>query len=112
MADEWRVDNHRGPWGTWTSGGAAIIALEIKCDTSVFVIPPSQPGSPQVYMGMAVNGGTATILRASGAPGALRGSGALYSASSFPLPSTLIPSGSANLSQIPLAGFSLRSLIG
>ena len=111
MADEWRVDNHRGPWGTWTSGGAAIIALEIKCDTSALVIPASQPGSPQVYMAFNMNGTTATIFRTSPTGLFLRAAGYLTQASTFPLPSSVTVTGIAP-SRIPLAGFSLRSLIG
>ena len=90
-------------------GGAAIIALEIKCDTSALVISPSTPGNPNVYMAMAMNGTTATILR----QGLTFTAGYLVAASSFPLPSNLTGATSvAAAVHRPLAGFSLRSLIG
>ena len=54
MANDTTVD------GTITSGAWGAIAAEIKADASAFVIPPAMPGAPNVYMGMAVAGTTAT----------------------------------------------------
>jgi hypothetical protein len=113
METQWRVDNHRNPSGTISSGAWAAIALEIKCDTSPLVIPPSTPGNPNVYMAISASGTAATFLRQQPFASTLVMGGILSLASTFPLPSVAMAGANgANATRRHLAGFSLRSLIG
>ena len=113
MADQWRVDNHRACAQTWTSGGAGIIALEIKCDTSALMIPPTLPGGPSIYLAFDANGTTATTQAGTGASGLLAAAGVLILATTFPLPSTCTAATAvATAVNRILGGFSTRSLIG
>ena len=87
-------------------------AVEIDCDTSGLVIPPSTPGAPAIYMGFVVNGTTGTIFRHAKNQWNLRVVGTLELAAAFPLPSSCIPTVLTTITATPLAGFSQRSLIG
>lgn len=113
LQTEWREDNDTTVDGTITSGQWGACAVEIQADASPFVIPPVFPGALNIYMGMSISGTTATVFRTSPAGQHLGGpSGALQATSSFPLPSTLIAASPTTSYIRPLAGFSLRSLIG
>ena len=111
LQTQWRVDNDTTSDGTITSGQWGACAVEIKADASPFIIPPSLPGNPNVYMAMTVSGTTATVLRATSVFGSSRAAGALELTSTYPLPSTLTPVVLTAI-RTPLGGFSSRSLIG
>jgi hypothetical protein len=113
LQTQWQVGNDTTSDGTITSGQWGAIAVEIKADASPFIVPPSMPGNPNVYIGMVISGTTATVLRAGPASGFASLAGIYVLAGNFPLPSTCIPSTTvAATPVIPLAGFSSRSLIG
>jgi len=110
---EWSVANDTTVDSTVTSGQWGMCAVEIKADTSPFVIPPSAPGVPNIYMAFVCSGSTATILRKLPGAGQNAMAGGLQGPSGSVLASTITP-GTAVASSLtlPLAGFSLRSLIG
>jgi hypothetical protein len=114
LETEWRVDNDTTVDGTITSGQWGAAAVEIKADAASFVIPPSLPGSPNIYMGMTMNGTTATVFRVSTTAGAAAAGGYLIATSVFPLPSNVTPVAPGTATTLPqfLAGFTSRSLIG
>lgn len=114
LETEWRVDNDTTVDGTITSGQWGACAVEIKADASPFIIPPSRPGLPDIYMGMTVSGTTATLFRGSFGIAAAAGAGILRAnATAFPLPSNITAAtASSGGTSWPLAGFSLRSLLG
>lgn len=111
LQTQWRVDNDTTSDGTITSGQWGAIAIEIKADASPFLIPQVGPGLPNIYMGMAVSGTTATILRVTNVVTNQRIAGYLEKTSTFPLPSNVTPVLASNSGK-PLAGFSSRSLLG
>lgn len=113
LQTEYRADNDTTVNGTITSGQWGAAAVEIKADTSPFVIPPSMPGAPGLYMGMSISGTTATVLRL-GAELRIRNAlgGSLELTSAFPLRSSCTPVAVSTTRNRPLAGFSSRSLIG
>jgi len=112
LQTQFRVDNDTTSDGTITSGQWGAAAVEIKADTvTPFVIPPSMPGVPDIYLGFSMSGTTATVLRlASGWP--LQGAmGMLELTTTFPLRSSLIPVVLTGARIVPLVGFSSRSLV-
>ena len=112
LGTEWRGDNHRSPWGTISSVAWGACAVEIDCDVSPFIIPAApQTGSTDIYMGFVCSSTTAQIFRTSNSWNAA--SGMLFNSAAFPLPSTVVPVAvGANASRRPVAGFTLRTLIG
>jgi hypothetical protein len=110
METQWRVDPARNASAVVTSGQWGALAVEIKADASALVIPASQPGNPAIYWAMTVSALAGTFLRS---PIVGTSWGQLTLASAFPLPSSCVPTGITSFSfPRPLAGFSLRSLIG
>lgn len=114
LQTQWRVDNDTTSDGTIANNPWGACAVEIKADTSPFVIPPALPGAPELYMAFVVSGTTATILRVAPGSAILRGlaRGMLGLSGTFPLPSNCTPVAPAGNMEYPLAGFSRRSLIG
>lgn len=115
LCTDWRVDNDTTVDATFTSAQWGSCAVEIKADASSFIIPPTGDIS-RIYMGMSINGTTATIIRqASGSTSFSEfGNGFLIGGTLFPLPSSIssISPSAATTFNTPLAGFSSRSLIG
>jgi len=110
LQTQWRIDNDTTVDGTITSAAWGACAVELKASTDAFIIPPSLPGNPNVYMAMNMSGVTATIRRI--VTNAVDGSSAgfVQVVSAFPLPSTataVVPT----TTRMPVAGFSLRTLI-
>jgi len=107
LCTDWRVDNDTTVDATFTSAEWGSCAVEVKADTSPFIIP----ASTDLYMGMAISGTTATIFRDLPADvvGA-RMAGCLELTSAFPLPSSCIPVALTALRN-PAAGFSSRVLL-
>lgn len=112
LCTDWRVDNDTTADATFTSAQWGSCAVEVKADTSPFVIPPSMPGNPNVYMGFSISGTTATVFRNSPSLFIGSGSGVLHAPSTFPLASTITPTAVSGNLRIILGGFSSRSLIG
>jgi hypothetical protein len=112
LQTEWRVDNDTTVDGTITSGQWGACAVELKASTSSLVVPPCTPGAPAIYFAWVVSGGTATFLRKGTNREYTRLAGIIDGPSStFPLPSTMTPQTLTNNFHIPLAGFSLRTLL-
>jgi hypothetical protein len=113
METEWRVDNDTTADATVTSGAWGSVAVEIKADAGSFIIPPSTPGNPDIYMGMTVTGVTATFLRVSATAGLLQSAGHIgISGTQVCLPSSGTASAvTTGVVALPLAGFSSRTLL-
>lgn len=113
LCTDWRVDNDTTADATFTSAQWGSCAVEVKADTSSFVIPPSMPGNTNIYMAFAISGTTATVIRSAPSVPPAMAASVLLKTSSFPLPSTVIPTtlGSSTSRRV-LGGFSSRSLIG
>lgn len=110
LQTQWRVDNDTTSDGTITSGQWGAAAVEIQADTATpFVIPPSQV--PDIYMAMTVTGTTATLIRHNATVPQATGRGHLVLTSQPWLASSCTPSSPAGNLRLPVAGFSLRSLI-
>lgn len=62
LQTQWRVDNDTTVDGTITSGQWGACAVELKASTAAFIIPPSMPGNPNIYMAYAMSGTTATVF--------------------------------------------------
>jgi hypothetical protein len=112
LQTEWQVGNDTTVDGTITSGQWGACAVEIKADASAFIIPPSLPGNPNVYMAFVISGATATTFRVSPGWDRMGPGGALQLLTTFPLPSTAVAVALTASRPIQLAGFSSRSLIG
>jgi hypothetical protein len=114
LQTQWYEGNDTTVDGTITSGAWGACAVEIKADASPFIIPPASVGSPDIYIGMSMSGTTATIFRQNIFTGYQQSLfGVLILANTFPLPSSLTATAVGAASpQVPLAGFSSRSLIG
>jgi hypothetical protein len=110
LQTQWQVGNDTTVDGTITSGQWGACAVEIKADASSFVIPPSTPGGPNIYLAHVLSGTTATVFRAAQAVNLQRSGGHLQANTNFPLASTVVPIAVSN-SFIPMAGFSLRTLL-
>ncbi len=111
LQTEWAL-NDTTVDGTITSAAWGAIAVEIKADTSTFVIPASMPGVPDLYMAMAINGTTATVFSRPLGIYNGRQAGCFEKTSTFPLPSNVTPVVQSAARVTPLAGFSTRTLIG
>lgn len=109
----WRVDNSTAVGCTITSAQWGSCAVELKADANPFTIPMTQPGVPNIYMAMTCNGVTTTVFRSSPLTAYCRATGMLQLTSgAFPLPTNCTPVVVSTSRAIPVAGFSLRSLIG
>jgi len=113
LQTQWRVDNDTTADGTITSGQWGAVAVEIKADAGSFIIPPATVGSPDIFMAMVINGGTATVFRHAVNAGNFAASGGMrVTAATFPLPSTVTAATAVLESYVVLGGFSSRSLLG
>jgi hypothetical protein len=111
LETEWFVGNDTTVDGTITSAAWGAVAVEIKADASPFVIPPSLPGNPNIYMAIACSGTTATFFRGGPSFSVQRAMGMLEKTTSFPLPSNVTPVVVSAARTCVLAGFSSRTLL-
>jgi len=109
LETEWNVGNDTTVDATFTSAAWGSCAVEIKASTASFVLPPSRPGNPSLWLALVCSGTTATVFRSSPALWGSRMLG-LEKASAYPLPSNIIPTALTTNRIIPLAGFSRRTL--
>jgi hypothetical protein len=109
METEWYVGNDTTADATITSAAWGSVAVEIKADTSAFVIPASTPAQP-IYFAFVISGTTATIFRSAINTTMHKGVGALQLTTAFPLPPSATVASQTTASR-PLAGFSSRSLV-
>lgn len=110
ISTEWRVDNDTTVDFTITSTAWGCLAAEVKADTSPFVVPPTMPGSPDIYLAASFSGTTATLFRLSAGAANTRSMGILGRTATFPLPSTVVPTTVAN-NIIPVLGLCSRSIL-
>lgn len=109
LQTEWRVDNDTTVDGTITSAAWGAVAVELKADTSPFVVP----ANANTYLAFGCSGTTATIVQAnpsSAVVGHQAGNLQITSAG-IPLPSNVTPVVITTW-RGAIAGLSRRSLIG
>lgn len=105
----WRVDNDTTVDATFTSAQWGSCAVELAVDTSPLIIPPAVRGD--IYMGFGSTGGSGTVFETGPNLATMRLQGMLEKAV-FPLPSSVpSPITVSNQFQMPMAGFSLRTLL-
>lgn len=117
LQTQWRADNDTTVDGTITSGQWGACAVEIKATTSPLIIPAAPRGAPYIYGAFKATGTTALVLRSAagnGTAGLAAAAGLLQTSSggSAPLPTSITAAACSASRQVPLAGFSSRTLLG
>lgn len=115
ISTQWRVDNDTSVDFTIGSAAWGAIAAEIKADTSPFVVPPSLPGAPHIYLAVTNSGTTATYFSGNMFAAQATSAGALcISSGASPLPSSstaaTVTAGTQRAAIV--CGLSSRTLLG
>lgn len=111
LETEWRVDNDTSVDATVTSGQWAIIGIEVAADaSSPFILPPSYPGAPNVYIAFAFSGTTDALFRQATNGIQLAATGVMRFASTT-LPSSFTGPSQYTTARYPVWGYSDRTIL-
>lgn len=114
ISTQWRVDNDTSVDFTIGSAAWGAIAAEIKADASPFVVPPSLPGNPNIYLAFVNSGTSGAYFSVNMFQSQAAVTGTLMLASASPLPSSGTAASITVATQriFHVFGLSSRSLVG